>query len=144
MYLSVVKVIASLCILHCILSTVHWWIKMNNIWLWCSSYTAVLSNMSSGLTDGRRCAEPDNWTDGVAGRWSLSSVSVTHRVPACTVIIWTPLTGGQPLRQRQRERERERERLGRARWRSDRLRPAVLVVTSGDVEVIPTTTITAC
>ena len=28
-YLSVVKVIASLCILHCILSTIHWWIKMN-------------------------------------------------------------------------------------------------------------------
>ena len=29
LYLSVVKVIASLCILHCILSTIHWWIKMN-------------------------------------------------------------------------------------------------------------------
>ena len=36
LYLSVVKVIASFCILYCILSTVHWWIKMNikMFWLW--------------------------------------------------------------------------------------------------------------
>jgi len=29
LYLSVVKIITWLCILHCILSTIQWWIKMN-------------------------------------------------------------------------------------------------------------------
>ena len=64
LYLSVVKVIASLFILHCILSTIHWWIKMNiGSWSMVLSVpiTLTLSDLERRNASSQGCAQYFHW-----------------------------------------------------------------------------------
>ena len=73
--LSLVKFIASLNTLHCILSTIYWWIKMNNnIILWTIMSQERCSKLFEALTKAKTVPELKITLEKIESIYRLSKV----------------------------------------------------------------------